>query len=778
MKKTFCIYCLLIILGLAATKASFGIAKKQFNFIIGVNGNFKAAMSAAANAATSGARFYIFFPDGEYDIGTLTGNSNQMTTFSISNVSFIGQSSDKTVIFNKSINESISETSTLYFSKADNLYLQDLSILNKANWNQPSTYSQTGRHVAVMEQGNKIIYKNVKLLSTQDTYYTKGTRTYWENGEIHGTTDFICGGGDIFFSEVLLFINKVSYITAPATSSNWGYVFMNCTIDGTVSSYQLGRAWNGSPKCVYINTTMIKQPTSAAWGDPMNVVPSLFAEYNSKTASGTSVDLSGRRTTYTKNGTTVKLNPVLNDSQVASYTVDNVLSGSDNWKPNTLTKQVSAPVVTIDGSNLKWNDDESTLCWVVFKDDKYFKCVTAPTCEIDSKAKYTVRAANSMGGLGASSNIIDASVTLFNLTASTSDGNGTVTPSNGSFANDQNITITAVPDTGWIFDHWSGDLTGNTNPANIKMTGNKVIYAYFAKDTRIYHTMTLKALIGGSIIQTPEGSKLAENTKVAFTSVPIEGWRFKEWTGDITGADNHYSISSLNSDISATASFIPVDKFIYEAEKGAINEAVLESKNTGFSGDGYVNFSNITGSSIKIPIYVDKAGQIKIYISYSNGSGANRSLSVSVNDTIKIASVDFESASDWTIWRSKQINVTLSQGASVITFETINNTDGPNIDKLEIDKQSSVAVQNSTAFKLSTFFNPARKILCIQTAGSKILKINIFSLNGKIVLLEKTNFHSAKTGIIEIPLRGLTDGIYLIRSEFDGFVKSDYLNLQ
>jgi hypothetical protein len=159
---------------------------------------------------------------------------------------------------------------------------------------------------------------------------------------------------------------------------------------------------------------MIKLPIATGWGDPMNSVPVVFAEYNSKTASGTLVDLSKRRTTYTKD-VTVTLNPVLSASQAAGYTVEKVLSGSDNWKPNELVKQVNAPVVLLDGLNLTWNDDENALCWVVFKDGKYFKCVTTPYCAIsttDLNGKYTVRAANSMGGLGATSNIIDASATL------------------------------------------------------------------------------------------------------------------------------------------------------------------------------------------------------------------------------------------------------------------------------------------------------------------------------------------------------------------------------
>jgi pectin methylesterase-like acyl-CoA thioesterase len=401
----------------ADTFAVSAVSKKTFDFIVGVDGDFKAASSAATQNSSSGKRFYLFFPKGEYNIGKLTGDANQMTSFTASNVSFIGENADSSIIFNQSINEGISITSTLYFNKANNLYLQDLSILNKANYRNGSDLSKTGRHVAVKEQGNKIIYKNVKLLSTQDTYYSVGTRTYWEDGEIHGTVDFICGYGDIFFNKCNLYLEKdKGCITAPGTKSFWGYVFMNCTIDGTGGNYMLGRPWNDSPRCVYINTVMKKLPTVAAWGDPMNVVPVLFAEYNSKSSTGSAVDLSGRRTTFSLNGTTVKLNPVLSASQAAQYTIANVLKGSDDWQPDNLTKQVSAPVLRMEGKVLKWNDNDSALCWVVFKNRKYFKCVATNSLEItpDATVKYFVRAANSMGGLGPSSNIVDGVTTSVN----------------------------------------------------------------------------------------------------------------------------------------------------------------------------------------------------------------------------------------------------------------------------------------------------------------------------------------------------------------------------
>lgn len=397
------------ILVLAATVSSLSAARQKFDFVVGVDGDFKAAMSAAAKGASAADRFVLFFPDGEYNIGGLTGDGNQKTTFTTSNVSFVGQSEDKTVLYNRSVNEGIGITATLYFNNADNLYLQDLTVMNRAKYGDVASYNETGRHVAVQEQGNKLVYKNVRLLSTQDTYYTKGKRTYWEGGQIHGTTDFICGDGDVFFNGVLLYEMKKSAIAAPSTTTPWGYVFKDCVIDGTVAEYNLGRSWN-TAKAVFLNTTMRKLPSAAGWGDPMNSNPQLFAEYRSVNASGALIDLSQRRRTFAE-GTTVTLNPVLSDVEAAKYTVANVLGGSDNWQPQSLARQIAAPVVTQNGTRLAWSDDANALCWVVFRNGKYLANVTTNGYDAASAAAgdlLTVRAANAMGGLGPVSNAVRA----------------------------------------------------------------------------------------------------------------------------------------------------------------------------------------------------------------------------------------------------------------------------------------------------------------------------------------------------------------------------------
>jgi chitinase len=43
-------------------------------------------------------------------------------------------------------------------------------------------------------------------------------------------------------------------------------------------------------------------------------------------------------------------------------------------------------------------------------------------------------------------------------------GGGYVDPSRGTYLKNNYIQITAVPDWGWLFDHWEGDLNGGDNP--------------------------------------------------------------------------------------------------------------------------------------------------------------------------------------------------------------------------------------------------------------------------------------------------------------------------
>lgn len=392
------------------------VVKKAFDFVVGVDGDFKAAIQAAQAASSSGNRFHIFFPNGEYNIGANTGDANQKTTISLPTVSYIGQSSDEVVLYNKNTLEGIGSTATLYFtSAANNLYMQDITLRNKDFRNGISM----GRCVVLQDQGTKNIYKNVKLQSNQDTYYSGSGRLYFENSALHGTVDYLCGGGDVFFNECLLYLEERSgnVITAPATSSSWGYVFSNCTIDGfpiNNNSYRLGRPWQNAPKSVFINTKMNILPAADGWTE-MGVVPALFAEYNSVTSTGAIVDLSMRKKSFTYSGVTTPVNPYLTAEQAATHTIENVLGGTDAWQPKLYTDQASTPIIAASGNTISWSDNNYVLCWAVFKNNIFQKFVTTNSYTVPANTStgsmFTIRAANEMGGLGAVSNALEYNAT-------------------------------------------------------------------------------------------------------------------------------------------------------------------------------------------------------------------------------------------------------------------------------------------------------------------------------------------------------------------------------
>jgi predicted glutamine amidotransferase len=88
-------------------------------------------------------------------------------------------------------------------------------------------------------------------------------------------------------------------------------------------------------------------------------------------------------------------------------------------------------------------------------------------------------------------------------------GSGSVTkdPDKVSYNYGESVTLTASPGIGWAFQYWTGDLTGNENPATIIMDGDKTITARFVQ-TGTCVDSTLKANDGtlyGGVTQGTTG---------------------------------------------------------------------------------------------------------------------------------------------------------------------------------------------------------------------------------------------------------------------------------
>lgn len=442
------------------TKTKPAVTKALYDFIVPTDGDFKAALAAAAKRTDTSKRFRIFIKQGDYKIpadenSKVTGGdgksyANPTIYMNTPNVSIIGEGMDNTSLTNtipdaeyKNANqknpanvlEGIGKGDVLCLQKeATGTYFQDLKMYS-------SMGDAKGRDIVLNDQSNKTICKNVNLWAYQDTYVSNNQngKFYFEDGILRGRTDYLCGKGDVYYNNVELWIcEKGGYLAVPSQPKKYGYIFKDCTIkDATEAkdlngNYTLGRPWGkGTPIALYIGTKMEAIPSAAGWDEMSGGYPKRFAEYNSTTSTGSTVDLKDRKKVYdaydSKNGDNyvnrrneTAESPILAAEEAAFYTVENIMGQDDDWDPTTATEQASAPTnVKLNGTTLAWDNNDYALLWAVCKNGKVVDFTITPSYIVDdASATWSVRAANEMGGLSEAT-VVGQGTGIRNITSAT-----------------------------------------------------------------------------------------------------------------------------------------------------------------------------------------------------------------------------------------------------------------------------------------------------------------------------------------------------------------------
>jgi hypothetical protein len=136
---------------------------------------------------------------------------------------------------------------------------------------------------------------------------------------------------------------------------------------------------------------------------------------------------------------------------------------------------------------------------------------------------------------------VTVNVTPLYSLALTVSGNGTATadPSNGPYTNSSIVSLTATPDPGWVFDHWSGDASGSNNPISVSVTAPMSVQAVFVP----LFSLTATSPGGGSANVNPTPGPYPSNSVVSVTASPGPGWTFLGWQGDAGGTNNPLSLT-------------------------------------------------------------------------------------------------------------------------------------------------------------------------------------------------------------------------------------------
>ena len=383
------------------------LAKDESGYYIVPAGD-AAGLVLALNAASAEPNTRIFLPNGTYDFGeaTLTGISGE-------NVSIIGQSADKTIIVNRPPRtmEGLGKADLLN-NTGVGLYMQDLTLKNDME-----SLGNDERAATLHDQGTKTINKNVHHLSHQDTYYSHkvGGLYYFEGGEMHGTVDYLCGNGKVYFNEVKLVNERRNSSTITANSEL--YVFNNCVVENNADQYNFGRAWSDHPVCVYLNTTLMdggEKLISTRWNPSgINCDYSIAGEFGTKNAEGQDITPASNEVTFVKESTT--LQTILTAEQAATYTMEYVLG---DWAATAKqeARQLTAPPAEYANGTVTWPlPDDGSTAFMIEKNGEFVGITIGSRMDVTINAEtdvLTIRSANGRGGFGPAAQVAGTATSI------------------------------------------------------------------------------------------------------------------------------------------------------------------------------------------------------------------------------------------------------------------------------------------------------------------------------------------------------------------------------
>jgi pectinesterase len=210
-------------------------------------------------------------------------------------------------------------TSASFFIYANDFRAENLTFENNAGFT-------AGQAVAVFAHGDRLAFFNCRFMGYQDVLFCSGpgSKQYYQDCYIEGTTDFIFGPATSVFSHCTIHSKKKSHVTAASTPRElkYGFVFLECKLtgDSTLKDVTLGRPWTPYASVTYLRCDLGPHIAVEGWNNwrnPANEQTARYAEYKN---TGPGASPKGR----------VPWSHELSDEEAKDYTVGKILG---EWKP-------------------------------------------------------------------------------------------------------------------------------------------------------------------------------------------------------------------------------------------------------------------------------------------------------------------------------------------------------------------------------------------------------------------------------------------------------------
>lgn len=258
---------------------------QQYDYVVAQDGSGDyTTIQTAIDGAKSfpPERITIYIKKGVYEEKVKVHSWNPKITL-------VGESREETIItygdhFDK-IDRGRNSTFFTYtmLVEANDFRARNLTVENSAG--------PVGQAVALHVEGDRAVFENCRFLGHQDTVFAagEGSRQYFKDCYIEGTTDFIFGPATAVFENCRIHAKENSYITAASTPEGepFGFVFFNCTLTAApgVERVYLGRPWRDHAQTVFIRSEMgahIRPEGWHDWSKPEARETTRYAEYESR----------------------------------------------------------------------------------------------------------------------------------------------------------------------------------------------------------------------------------------------------------------------------------------------------------------------------------------------------------------------------------------------------------------------------------------------------------------------------------------------------------------
>jgi subtilisin family serine protease len=271
-------------------------------------------------------------------------------------------------------------------------------------------------------------------------------------------------------------------------------------------------------------------------------------------------------------------------------------------------------------------------------------------------------------------------------------GNGTTNPPPGTYTYGvpTNVTVTAIPNANYCFDHWvyDGNNRGSNNPITVNVGSNHTLSPFFAI---ISYTLQIETTTGGATTPTPGTYPYNTGTILQVTATPETGYTFDYWLLDENnvGPTNPYTVTMNNNyvlravfKLSPQAPSVSISPFSATTVIGGLVTftSTVSEGTPPYTYKWYRNGTAVSGATSSSWAFTPAAtGYYLIHLNVTDNSGQTAKSNVaSVTVNPSLAVLIQPTSNTITLGRSVEFTSTVSGGTSPYGYQWyLNNTGVP-----------------------------------------------------------------------------------------------------